>query len=707
MIALWATWLAVGLAAILPPVPAHADEPESWVQITIGSVSPAIPKSDDTVVITGTVHNTTDIALSKLQAMMWRNQAPITDAEQMSTIVGSASDDPMGSRIADFGSWQWLTQSFDPTTADLPVDLPPGKSMPFRVRARMDQFQFPGTPGVYLIGVHMRGTVDGIGGADLTLGRARVFLPVGVSDAEVRRPTPMCSVVVLSTAPTQLSAGVFADDSLAGQVADGGDLDRLLDLSAQPGYSVLVDPALVASVRALTQPYTVRRSGSTSTSHPASNAAQDWLDRLAAVPRDRMFQLPYANPDVAALVHTGQAGLYRPDLGADILPGVPRVALPASGAADEATVKVAGTGTLQAILLSRQTTGSTAPVLSTPLAPVPIITFDAAALDGGPGPDPRTTPAQIRQRYLADTYLWATGRSPAAVVRLITNVRQAQAVPAVDAPWLKAVPLASLLDQDPQPWSGQLSYPAAARKAELSKASVRSAARLAADYRTYAELQVDQNPTDGSAQAAVARATSVHWRGNSDRAKAYLAPQQDVLDQVLDGGKLRLVQPKKVLLTGDVGETGFTIVNDLDIDVRVSVKFASANSQRLTVKNITNQVIPAHSRAPVTTEFAPQANGEVPVTAQLTTVSGSRIGKNVDFIVSATSYGSVGWAIAVAAGVVLFVSTFLRIRQVRRESAAATDVEADGLVDTRGPRPEPPSVDQPGADRTDSSASAG
>lgn len=705
--------LGVGLA-LLGPTTAYAVEPESSVQISIASLAPAVPDAGDTVVITGTVKNTSKVALSKLQALMWRNQAPITDDEQMSVAVGSPADEPIGSRIDALGTWQQLTRSNDPTTVNLPAALPAGESTTFTVRASMPQFEFPGTPGVYLIGVQMRGTTDGLDGADVTLGRARTFLPVGMTRADIPRPVPVCSVIVLSTAPTLLSAAStsgtsstparFLDDTLAAKVADGGELDQLLDLVTQPGYSVLVDPALVASVRELTKAHQVRQPDGSYADRPAATAAtaaQGWLSRLGQVPRNRLYQLPYANPDLAALAHSGQQALYRPDLGADILPGIPRIALPAGGEADDETLRLAGSGNVAAVLLARDATGRTAPVLSTAVLPVPIITFDQTALDGGPVPDPKTTPAQIRQRYLADTLISATGSAPAAVVRLITTARQASAVPSVQAPWLAAVPLANLLDDEPQLWLGSPSYPASAHKAELSRATVTAAENLARDYVTFAELQGDPERTDSSAAVAVARATSVHWRGNADLARTYLAPQRDELDQVLDGG-IRIDRLNKVLLTNESGETGFSIVNDTDVDVRVSVRFTSNNPQRLTVENIIDEAVPARSRAPVTAKFAAQANGEVPVTAQLTTVNGTPIGKRVDFIVSATQYGLVGVLIAVAAAVVLLFSTFLRIRQVRREAAAATaetgpDGLVDGMIDTRGPQPEPPTTPHAGS----------
>ena len=65
-----------------------------------------------------------------------------------------------------------------------------------------------------------------------------------------------------------------------------------------------------------------------------------------------------------------------------------------------------------------------------------------------------------------------------------------------------------------------------------------------------------------------------------------------------------------------------------------------------------------------------RANGIVPVTAQLETVSGRQVGRAVPSCeVQVTQNGTTGWLIALGAGVVLVGSTALRIRTVAREQA--------------------------------------
>jgi hypothetical protein len=66
-----------------------------------------------------------------------------------------------------------------------------------------------------------------------------------------------------------------------------------------------------------------------------------------------------------------------------------------------------------------------------------------------------------------------------------------------------------------------------------------------------------------------------------------------------------------------------------------------------------------------------KANGTVRVTLRAYTLDGRQpIGAPFPIDVQATQAGTIGWLIAIAAGIVLVGTTVLRIRQVGRERAA-------------------------------------
>ena len=74
----------------------------------------------------------------------------------------------------------------------------------------------------------------------------------------------------------------------------------------------------------------------------------------------------------------------------------------------------------------------------------------------------------------------------------------------------------------------------------------------------------------------------------------------------------------------------------------------------------------------MTTDAQVQAetNGSVQVRAQLQTRDGTPVGRAKVVEITATQAGTIGWLIAIAAGIVLVGTTVLRIRQVGKERAA-------------------------------------
>jgi hypothetical protein len=118
--------------------------------------------------------------------------------------------------------------------------------------------------------------------------------------------------------------------------------------------------------------------------------------------------------------------------------------------------------------------------------------------------------------------------------------------------------------------------------------------------------------------------------------------------------------------------------------VRVQLRFSSANAQRLTVQPIELTTIEAGQSVQATAVVDARTNGTVRVTAQLYTDSGRPVGRPALIDVKATQAGTVGWFIAVGAGIVLIGTTALRIRQVARARArAAALASREPLAATR------------------------
>ena len=89
--------------------------------------------------------------------------------------------------------------------------------------------------------------------------------------------------------------------------------------------------------------------------------------------------------------------------------------------------------------------------------------------------------------------------------------------------------------------------------------------------------------------------------------------------------------------------------------------FNSSASQRLTVAPLQIARVDAGGRT-VTTDAQVQAetNGSVKVRAQLQTSNGTPVGRGKVVEITATQAGTIGWLIAIAAGIVLVGTTVLR-----------------------------------------------
>jgi hypothetical protein len=235
--------------------------------------------------------------------------------------------------------------------------------------------------------------------------------------------------------------------------------------------------------------------------------------------------------------------------------------------------------------------------------------------------------------------------------------------------------LTELLDTVPKAWNQKFRYSAAARSAELTTGQLNSLNRLYQSYQTYADVLVDGATVRATGSAAVARAASSNWRRHDRARRALLMPQQAMLDEILLN-KIRVSSSAHVSTVAQEGVVfPITIQNDLDAGdpvnnanaVRLELVFNSANSQRLSIETIEDLQVPAQDNVTVNAEVTAKANGTVPVRAQLMTESGRAVGRPFTIDVQVTQNGTTGWAIALAAGLVLAGSTALRIRQVSRE----------------------------------------
>jgi hypothetical protein len=651
------------------PQPAVATEPVASVAITLTSLSPELPTRDGEITVTGRVTNITKQRLYRLEALFWRNQAPILGRAGMEQALASESNDPLGARYT--GVFQNLYTDADPSLA-------PNASVDFSLRVKVSDLELSPTDGVYLMGVHILQR-----GNNVAIGRARVFVPV--VQHKPSSSLTMTSIVVLNSRPSLVRKGVLSDDHLAAEVGENGRLTALFKAAQTDKTSFAVDPALIEELQTMAGGYQVLDSEGATTAGTGQADATRWLESFKTLQSSHDgYRLLYGSPDVAALVHDGQEGVLNDAANANKLVeetrSLPLLVLPAGGTADAATAEAAAALHPAAILLADTTTNGPAPVLAGP-DQVPIVSFVKAAQGGGPGPDPRETPIHIQQRMLAESWIQAVSARDGLThgqVRLISTAEQATSSDRhLDAPWLKRRTLTELLKSIPAPWSEKFRYSSAARAAQLTTSQLASLRNFNTSTDTYADLLVDPTTARAEGAAAVARAASAKWRHHDKARRAFLGPQQAALDEILLD-KIQIRSSTHVQTVARQGvEFPITIKNTLEADVsdpdvravKVKLVFNSDISQRLTIKTITAPRIAAQDSFTDNAEVTAKANGVVPVTAQLMTESGRPIGRPFEIEVQVTQNGTTGWAIAITAGIVLVGSTFLRIRQVAKERA--------------------------------------
>jgi hypothetical protein len=666
---------AMLLPTALRPTSAVAAEPEAFVSIQLTSINPALPTPTSTVTLTGKVTNTSDLELHNLQAILWRApNYPILNAEELTRSLDRVANDPLGAR---------LTENHQNIPSETDRTLAPGESATFTLQATVPELGFPLADSVYLVGVHVRGrlTSDGV---NFTLGRARAFLPM--QTVPPANTLQMTSVVILNSRPALLGKSEFVDDHLASEVATGGRLDRLIQGADAADTSFAVDPEMIQALRIMKAGYTVR--GSDGSTAAGQAAADRWLEKFESVKGKRDgFRLLFGSPDIAALVHGGQSELLTQAALAgrmvEGMSGLPLLVLPARGMADKEILSAAEELNPAAILISDVSTGQSRPLL-TGQTDAPVVSFTADSTGGGPGPDPRNTAVHVQQRMLAETWIEASAAPAGATlgrVRLVTSAAQLSGDGrTANPPWIKRGTLSELLRSDPASWNLQLSYPKAAGAGELRANQLRMVRLLARSYDTYTELLAEPDAANVEAATSLARATSSKWRRAVGPMRSFIRPQQAELDTILDD-KIEVRASRRVTTVSRQGSFPITVRNTLPAPenpasltnaVRVRLVFRSQVGQRLTVEPIDVDVIRAGANFSGAAQVDAAANGTVPVTAQVTTTSGRPIGQPVTIQVTATQAGTTGWIIVLISGPVLIGGVALRIRQVARERAAAS-----------------------------------
>ena len=692
---------AADVAPATPPAGAGTySDPALPVRISVSVLEPAAPHPGDALRLEGRLLNSGAGDLTDVRMRLRVSSSPVTTRNALAEAA---------SQTGLFG------HAVSSTEIRLPAALAPGASVPFRLVAPVDSLGISES-GVYPFGIEVRGRDSS--GELATAGRLRTFLPLTAAVAGFT-PTRLAWLWPLAAPPVRGPSGDFPDERLAAELGPAGRLTALVGAvnefrrPAGVPVTVVVDPALLEAAQAMTAGYRVRPPGRGA---PAPGTGQSvaaaWLAAVrAATQASTVLSLPYADPDVVALVraglgddvsHTVQTGR---EITRRLLPNAAnatRVGWPPAGLLTQSALDTLSGAGIDTVVVSGAALPVTRELTYTPDARAVVQTVGGTVralvtddtLDrlvaSGAG-DLRRNPAAAgsarldEQRFLAETLLITLEHPHDPRTVVVAPPRQWHPAPSYArgvladtgrVPWLKAltIPEAAAGSGAATP-HGPLTYPVGAAAAELPPSYLgrptapvdgsvgSSVAGLRSGLREFEAILVGTDDTTVALDLAVFRLESAAWRDDPRQARRLRATVRAAL--LGRKNKVRIGTAGLVTLTSRSGTIPVTVVNGLSQPVRLQLVLSS-NSARVTTRSPGVQTIDAgHSvQVSVQTTRAVRTSGVFPVSAQLLTPEGRPYSPAVKLLVRSTAYGVVALGITGGAlGVLMFA---LAVRLVRR-----------------------------------------
>ena len=697
----------VGATAHVPAVARTAVDPGE-VAVALTSLTPVVPTPTDTLVIRGTVTNTTTETVRKVDVRLRLSPTPVRNRSELAAILAG---DAGRTGVAVAGSRVSVAET-----------VPPGAVLPFTISVPMSDLALPATTSeVVVLVVESSGDVDNDGQGPIQTGITRTFLPWFPVAAAVT-PTPVVWLFPLTTAPSRVGDSVFLDDHLATEVGPKGRLTRLLDAAetAPSAVSWVIDPALLQSLEDMTDGYTVTAVGGASSPGSGAQAAGAWLERLRTLTGSaEVTASSYADPDVVAL--------HRADLNVDIalaattardipprLLSVPvggNLAWPAGKVADDGTLDVLRASGARVVVLSSTALPASPPVTYTPSGSVDLATggsplraavADAIVSDLVSAPNRTSEPATVnpvvrRQAVLAEiamTTLELPNTPRTLVIAPDTRwsaigggATRALVTALAASPWSRPEKLSTLLATPASTVPrAHTDYADSAQGAELSRsylAAVARARRALADLRSVAP-DTASTSTSGY-EESLTRTQSSAWRVDPARGSRLLATVRGQIDA--QSSLVQVISRAPVTLPGDSGVIPVTVANNLDRPARVGLRLVGTPSTRFVSADIPPVTLAPGEKATLEVTARVIGTGPVTVDIALLTPEGQVFGSPTRTEVRSTAYARAAqWVVGGLFGVLvllLFVNFVRRRRPLMAGASADRDTPSD-VADSAG-----------------------
>lgn len=570
----------------------------------------------------------------------------------------------------------------------------------------------PGTPGVYPVGVEVLNSARQVVGGVTTfltfMPKERHFKPVAVG-----------WVWPLADRMHRTNDRTFLDDDLAASVAPGGRLSRLVDAASATDTPITwgIDPALLDDVQRMASgDYTVRGPGDKkSVRKKKSEAAAAWLTKLRdASKKDPYFTLPYADPDVVALVRRKtprDIGVAFDERNTGVATRVlgraadAHVAWPPSGAAGPGTVDQLAQHALKDggafLMSSSQFQNPATGALPNATTTLPthhgdkktllydeklnqIVSEGSRSASGG---------LLTEQRFLAETAMIAAeapNRPRTVVLAPDRHWNPADGVAknllkyTKGAGWLREVPLGKIESAAPQ---GRVfnGYSDDYQQYELGDAHLAQVQAISRQARAFQAVMT--GPAKISYERAVLRMESAAWRTSPRRARAARKQLEDELTGDMHLVRIVTTKSKRVLMGGSSGRLPVLVENMLPgQSVKVRLVATSENSAKLRLGGLEPEdaiiELRPGERAQrwIPAQAAGNGNFHVQLQLQIPGSGGRTYGDGESITVTVTGYGRLALLITGGGLAVLFVGVGVRaIRARRRRKAEAAGDGSTGM----------------------------
>jgi hypothetical protein len=688
-----------------------AATPRPPLTVSLTKVTPTVAVSRKPVVITGSMRNSGRVSVASPVARALVGQRPLTSRQAVSDWSTPTSGQPLRQ------------------VARIPMGkaLAPGATAGFTLTIPAGAISHGESFAVLPLQVEVIGTASGSGQESANV---HTFLP---TLASIKRfePLSIAWVVPLTLDPDPALHGAASPARTAAwnrAIGPGSRLERLIRGTENANVTWAIDPAILGprETAPAVGATTAEPQPTPGTSQPAPPSTQSpatpdpviattaaLAGRLrTAAPRHTLWSLPYADPDLAALLPltsgNGLTALISHPSTLDVAVGPARadIAWPVGGVLSAgsqtrlirafAPTELAGAVTSASNLSGRN--GTTPDASRKSAAGLPLLAYDESLSRTFAETSSKATGALTIQRFLADS-MALLGERPGTPDRsvLVAEPRTFAGDPAVvqsllaevaRAPWLSPATTGQILaasqkmtpevagsgqagpapppptvtarQAPPDPLSPGVSPLTAGRLATTpaTLAAVAGIASILGDGRQFA---VDW------ADAQVQR-LSTRWRGHPEDLDTIDAATSAAINAV--SRRVR-VAPSSVNFFADRGVLQVTVVNDLPVPIHDVHLTMTPAQQRLRIERQPGPLrIGAGSRVNVPLQVTSIAAGVVGVEAVLTTRNGTTLGRNASVNVRVQPPGTwVYWVLGGLAGMVLVFGTQ---RSLRRGSTRAS-----------------------------------